>query len=77
MRLDEISTKKVIPKVGKFYKIANTKGNGDYAGEVVYVETGPRGSGDNRQWRVSWGQGDYDVDWVDLELFSRCYRSSS
>lgn len=61
----------VTPKIGSTYKLSNDKTMGDYAGDVIKVETGPRNGGTAaEQYRVSWGKGNYDVDWIDTWMFN-------
>jgi len=57
------------PEIGKSYRLSTNKKLGDYSGETVLVEKGPRGSGDNEQYRVIYGPGAYDVDWIETYMF--------
>lgn len=72
MKLFEIYKEKptVVPEVGATYVLASDKKLGDYAGQKIEVEKGPRGSGESEQYRVSWGTGMYDVDWIDTWMFN-------
>lgn len=68
MRLYEI--KKSIPSVGKSYKLSDFPSLGDYANDIVYVEKGPRGEDTkSKQYRVSFGPANYEVDWIDVSMF--------
>ncbi len=59
------------PQIGHCYKLADNRAFGDWASNVVYVETGPRNAGNAReQYRVSHGPGNYDVDWIDAAMFA-------
>jgi hypothetical protein len=64
-------------KVGSSYQLSQNKALGDYAGDTVYVETGPRGSGPSEQYRVSFGTGMYDVDWIDTWMFNNAREVAS
>lgn len=69
MKLSEI-IQRVTPVIGKTYTLRNDKKLGDYSDFTVTVEAGPRNAGtDSEQYRVSWGTGSYDVDWIDTFMF--------
>ena len=63
---------KVTPEIGAWYKLSpDASLVGDYAGETVEVETGPRNKGTSgEQYRISMGPGRYDVDWIDTWMFN-------
>lgn len=67
MKLFEIIAPHV--EVGAAYRLADTSSLGDYRNLSVYVEKGPRGEGKTEQYRVSHGQGNHDVDWIETEMF--------
>lgn len=60
------------PQIGKAYILSDNIKLGDYRNNEVYVETGPRGSGQSLQYRISYGPGNYDVDWIDAWMFDGC-----
>jgi hypothetical protein len=62
-------------EVGRTYVLRSDKALGDYSGSTVTVEKGPRNP-DKPQYRVTWSEDPYDVDWIDLSLFeeARCLR---
>ena len=67
MKLNEIRLQPK-PEVGKCYKLRN--GIGDFSNEIVFVETGPRNENlPSEQYRVSYGPGNYEVDWIDTSIF--------
>lgn len=66
MKSSEIIKK---PEVGKCYKLRRDPMLGDWSGLVVLVEKGPRGAGDDQQYRASYGSGAYEVDWIDTIMF--------
>lgn len=56
------------PQISISYKLRDQLG--DYSNEIVYVEKGPRNKEtQNEQYRVSFGPGAYDVDWIDTKMF--------
>lgn len=60
----------MVPEIGATYRLRNDPGMGDYAGSEVVVETGPRSAGTpDEQYRVSWGPGSHDVDWINTTMF--------
>lgn len=70
MKLVEIAALNSAPEVGKAYKLADSPELGDFRNLKVYVETGPRNAGTkSEQYRVSYGQEMYDVDWIDTSMF--------
>jgi hypothetical protein len=68
MKLFEILN---LPQIGHCYRLAHNRALGDWADNIVYVETGPRNAGtESEQYRVSFGPGNYDVDWIDTAMFT-------
>lgn len=55
-------------QIGTSYLLRQDPKLGDYSGTIVDVEAGPRQP--NNQYRVSWGKGNYDVDWINSEFFA-------
>lgn len=72
MKLFEIYKEKALvkPEVGATYRLAKNPQLGDFSNLKVEVEKGPRGSGADEQYRVSYGKGMYDVDWIDTWMFN-------
>ena len=59
------------PLVGCCYILDNNPEFDDYAGLKVLVERGPRNKNTTReQYRVRYGYGCYEADWIDIELFN-------
>jgi hypothetical protein len=70
MKMAELFEATFRPQIGKCYRLADKPEHGDYAGETVFVETGPRNAGlPSEQYRVSTGPNNYDVDWIDTSMF--------
>jgi hypothetical protein len=57
------------PILGKTYKLRTDPALGDWSGTIVRVERGPRGIGKNMQYRASYGKGNWEVDWIDQDMF--------
>ena len=59
------------PLIGAYYILDNNPEFDDYAGLKVLVEKGPRNKNTkDEQYRVRYGDGAFDADWIDLELFA-------
>ena len=57
-------------EIGKTYRLRDDPALGDYSNSKVFVEAGPRNSNTpSEQYRVSWGRGAFDVDWIDANMF--------
>lgn len=60
------------PIIGAKYQLRSSPELGDYSGSTVVVETGPRNEGSEEQYRVAWGSGVCDVDWIHTTMFEGC-----
>jgi hypothetical protein len=62
--------RRVKPKVGSIYKLRDDpQGLGDWSGDHVLVEKGPRGKDKTEQYRASYGPGGHYVDWIHTHMF--------